>query len=98
MVMWRPSRVVWVFDGVMPGMMLPVRSRTKPNTSNSGTSDSIIANTASYSATSTTWPAPPFTSLWRSAISAPSAPHSAAIESPIEIPVFTGGRSGKPVT
>ena len=47
MVMWRPSRVVWVFDGVMPGMMLPVRSRTKPNTSNSGTSDSIIANTAS---------------------------------------------------
>ena len=32
------------------------------------------------------------------AISAPSAPHSAAIESPIEIPVFTGGRSGKPVT
>ena len=58
----------------MPGMMLPVRSRTKPKTSNSGTIDSIMANTASYSATSTTCPAPPLTSLWRSAISAQSRP------------------------
>jgi hypothetical protein len=46
-VTWRPSRVVCVLDGVMPGMMLPVRSRTNPNTSNSGTSDSIMAKTAS---------------------------------------------------
>jgi ferrous-iron efflux pump FieF len=33
----------------------------------------------------------------RIAISAPIAPHKAAMESPIEIPVRTGGRSGKPV-
>lgn len=46
----------------MPGMMLPVLSLMKPNTSNSGTIDSIMANTASYSATSTTWPWPPLTS------------------------------------
>lgn len=42
----------------MPGMMLPVRSRMKPNTSNSGTMLSIIAKMASYRATSTTWPWP----------------------------------------
>ena len=47
MMMWRPSRVVWVLDGVMPGITLPVRSRTKPATSNSGTMLSIIAKTAS---------------------------------------------------
>jgi hypothetical protein len=47
MVTCLPSRVVCVLDGVMPGMMLPVRSRTKPKTSNSGTIDSIMANTAS---------------------------------------------------
>lgn len=46
----------------MPGMMLPVRSRMKPNTSNSGTMLSIIAKMASYRATSTTWPWPPLTS------------------------------------
>lgn len=33
--------------GVMPGMMLPVRSRMKPNTSNSGTMLSIMAKIAS---------------------------------------------------
>jgi hypothetical protein len=36
--------------------------------------------------------------LWRSAIKVPMTPHRAAMESPIEMPVFTGGRSGKPVT
>ena len=35
--------------------------------------------------------------MW-SAIIAPMTPHSAAIESPMEMPVFTGGRSGNPVT
>src|SRR3989338_7198669 len=34
----------------MPGMMLPVRSRINPNTSNSGTMDSIMAKIASHSA------------------------------------------------
>ncbi|MCY1181124.1 hypothetical protein D9M73_216110 [compost metagenome] len=50
----RPSALVWIEEGVMPGMMLPVRSRIKPNTSNSGTMLSIMAKIASYSATSTT--------------------------------------------
>ncbi|MNS93409.1 hypothetical protein D3C72_1275830 [compost metagenome] len=57
-----PSALVWIEDGVMPGMILPVRSRMKPNTSNSGTMLSIMAKIASYSATSTTWPWPPLTS------------------------------------
>ncbi len=57
-----PSALVWIEDGVMPGMMLPVRSRMNPNTSNSGIMLSIMAKMASYSATSTTWPSPPLTS------------------------------------
>ena len=44
-------------------------------------------------ATSTTWPSPT-TSRARSAIMRPVAAHSAAIESPIEIPVLTGGPVG----
>ena len=58
----RPSAQVWMEEGVMPGMILPLRSRTKPNTSNSGTMLSIMAKIASYNATSTTWPAPPLIS------------------------------------
>ena len=42
----------------MPGRIEPVRSRTAPKASNSGSSDSITENTDSYSATSTTWPTP----------------------------------------
>ena len=37
---------------------MPVRSRTAPKRSNSGSIYSITVNTASYSATSTTWPRP----------------------------------------
>ncbi|MCY1466719.1 hypothetical protein D9M71_851190 [compost metagenome] len=41
------SAVVCTEEGVMPGMMLPLRSRMKPNTSNSGTMLSIMAKMAS---------------------------------------------------
>ena len=86
----------------MPGSEPPVRSRTTPAWSYSGTSDSIRLNTDSYSATSTICPspaaAPPVTSRWRSAIMAPITPCRAATESPIDTPTRTGGRSAKPDT
>jgi hypothetical protein len=40
----------------------PCRSRTMPALANSGTIDSIRLKMPSTMATSTTWPAPPFTS------------------------------------
>ena len=50
-----PTRL---WRGTIPGSDAPVRSRTKPDIANSGSIDSIIENTASYSATSTTCPLP----------------------------------------
>ncbi|KAG1385975.1 hypothetical protein G6F59_017094 [Rhizopus arrhizus] len=70
-----------------------------------------MLKTASYRATSTIWPCPawqaspvlpfqrpPVASRWRSAIRAPITPCSAAIESPMEMPTRSGGRSGWPDT
>ncbi len=51
-------------------------------------------NTASCSATSITWPGPPFTLWWCSAISTPITPCSAASVSPIDTPTRTGTRPG----
>ena len=48
----------------MPGSALPAASRTAPNALYSGTRLSITLNTASCSATSITWPWPPFTLRW----------------------------------
>ena len=91
--------LLWMLDGVMPGVMLPVRSRAKPNLVRlAGTGLSIIANTASYGATSTTRPLPPLTSRCRSAIWAPIRPqggHPVADQCRDE---RAGGRSGNPVT
>ena len=83
--------------GAMPGRIEPVRSRTTPARSNSGSIDSITENTASFSATSTIWPRP-VARRDSSATSAPMTPYSADSVSPIDTPTRDGGRSGVPVT
>ena len=52
----------YVLLGTMPDTFEPCRSRTMPALVNSGTIDSIRLKMPSTMATSTTWPAPPFTS------------------------------------
>ena len=81
----------------MPGSALPAASRTAPKASYSGTRLSMTLKTDSYSATSTTWPWPPLTSRWRSAVSTPITPCSADRVSPIDTPTRTGTRPGSPV-
>ncbi len=78
----------------MPGSDAPLRERTNPNMSYSGSRLSIRLNTASYSATSTTWPRPPLAARACNAIKAPMTPYMAAILSPRLMPARTGGRSG----
>ncbi len=79
----------------MPGRALPLGSRTTPAASYSGISDSIIANTDSYSATSMYWPWPERARSC-SASSAPITPYSAASESPIDTPTRTDDSPGWP--
>lgn len=73
------------------------RTDTTPKALYSGIRLSITLNTASCSATSITWPLPPLTLRWYSAVSTPMVPCRAASVSPIETPTRTGTRPGSPV-
>src|SRR5574337_722875 len=79
----------------MPGSALPAGPRTAPNALYSGSRLSMQLNTASYSATSTTWPRP-LAWRWCSAISTPITPCKDASVSPIDTPTRTGIRPGAP--
>ena len=81
----------------MPGSALPAASRTAPKALYSGSRLSMTLKTASCSATSITWPCPPFTLRWYRAVSTPMVPCSAASVSPMETPQRTGTRPGSPV-
>ncbi len=81
----------------MPGSAPPVRVRTSPRRSYSGTRLSMTLNTLSTSETSITWPAP-WPVLTRSrAIRAPMTPWSEASVSPMLTPTRAGGVLGSPV-
>ena len=80
----------------MPGSALPAGSRTAPNALYSGSRLSMQLKTASYSATSITWPCP---LVWRSCSASrmPITPCSAASVSPMLTPTRTGTRPGSAV-
>lgn len=81
----------------MPGSAPPLRSRTWPSRSYSGTRLSIRLNTLSTSETSTTWPSPCPVFTRSSDISAPITPCSEASESPRLTPTRAGAPSISPV-
>ena len=80
----------------MPGSAEPAGWRTAPNALYSGSRLSMQLKTASYSATSTTWPRPVFCRACN-ASSTPITPCSAARVSPMLTPQRTGTRPGSPV-